>query len=128
MWAGLRFNKLFSCFGIRWSLFCHLHQHFTVLIIIFVHWTQLLEHRTRWREIQGLNLDLSDCKRVCYQLSYPCLCRDNKLWCSSCSPYQSLSRKKESGKRVSQSLRNNFERAFFTGLPNNFSLFLYSQF
>ena len=52
-----------------------------------------------------LDMDLWDRKRVCYQLSYPCLCWLNKLWNNCCCLYQSFPRKK----RVGQGLRNNFE-------------------
>ena len=35
-----------ACNGFRWPLFLYLHQQFTVLLIIFLHWTQLLEYWT----------------------------------------------------------------------------------
>ena len=34
----------FICNGIRWTLFSHFHHNSQSLIIIFVHWTQLLEY------------------------------------------------------------------------------------
>ena len=37
-------GKLFLCNGIWWPLFSYLHHNSKSLIIIFVHWTQLLEY------------------------------------------------------------------------------------
>ena len=48
-------TKSFLCNGIRWPLFLYLHQQFTVLIIIFVYWTQLLEYWTHDTNYMFLN-------------------------------------------------------------------------
>ena len=46
LYTGNIWITSFLCYGIWWPLFLYLHQQFTVPIVIFVYWTQLLEYWT----------------------------------------------------------------------------------
>ena len=53
---------IFLCNGIRWPLFYYLHHNSQSLLIIFVHWTQLLGYCNCWTDDDNIGVKLEKLK------------------------------------------------------------------